>query len=141
MNILPTIDLFANLNPLTGQQYKRAMFARANLISTKGNIFHLSNGMQIRGDKIIAGKNILPINQFVVTEYDKKNVLHRRVQHLNIGSPFYVIFMKSYNQFLILDKRMFNSTYIKLFVLEDYDHNLFEPTILTPFTKVFKLKI
>jgi len=138
---LPTLDLFANLNPLTGQQYKRPLFARASLVSTKGNIFHLSNGMQIRGDKIISGRSILPINQFIVTEYDNKSVLHRRVQHLNIGSPFYVIFMKNYNQFLILDKRMFNSTYIKLFVLEDYDHNLFEPTILTPFTKIFKLKI
>lgn len=141
MNILPTVDLFSNLNPLTGQQYKRPTFFKANLVSIKGNIFHLSNGMQIRGDMVIAGQNRIPINQFVVTEYDNKGILHKRVQHLNIGSPFYVIYMKNYNQFLVLDKRMFNSTYIKLFVLEDYDHNLFEPTILTPFTKVFKLKI
>jgi len=141
MNILPTVDLFANLNPLTGQEYKSPLFFRANLVNTKGNMFNLSNGMQIRGDKVIAGKNILPINQFVVTEYDNRGILHKRVRYLNIGSPFYVIYMKNYNQFLILDKRMFNSTYIKLFVLEDYDHKLFEPTILTPFTKVFKLKI
>ena len=141
MNILPTVDLFANLNPLTGQEYKSPLFFRANLVNTKGNMFNLSNGMQIRGDKVIAGKNILPINQFVVTEYDNRGILHKRVRYLNIGSPFYVIYMKNYNQFLILDKRMFNSTYINLFVLEDYDHKLFEPTILTPFTKVFKLKI
>jgi hypothetical protein len=126
---------------LTGQEYKSPLFFRANLVNTKGNMFNLSNGMQIRGDKVIAGKNILPINQFVVTEYDNRGILHKRVRYLNIGSPFYVIYMKNYNQFLILDKRMFNSTYIKLFVLEDYDHKLFEPTILTPFTKVFKLKI
>ena len=141
MNILPTVDLFANLNPLTGQEYKSPLFFRANLVNTKGNMFNLSNGMQIRGDKVITGKNRLPINQFVVTEYDNRGILHKRVRYLNIGSPFYVIYMKNYNQFLILDKRMFNSTYIKLFVLEDYDHKLFEPTILTPFTKVFKLKI
>jgi dolichyl-diphosphooligosaccharide--protein glycosyltransferase/undecaprenyl-diphosphooligosaccharide--protein glycosyltransferase len=141
MNILPTVDLFANLNPLTGQEYKSPLFFRANLVNTKGNMFNLSNGMQIRGDKVITGKNRLPINQFVVTEYDNRGILHKRVRYLNIGSPFYVIYMKNYNQFLILDKRMFNSTYVKLFVLEDYDHKLFEPTILTPFTKVFKLKI
>ena len=103
MNILPTVDLFANLNPLTGQEYKSPLFFRANLVNTKGNMFNLSNGMQIRGDKVIAGKNILPINQFVVTEYDNRGILHKRVRYLNIGSPFYVIYMKNYNQFLILD--------------------------------------
>jgi len=141
MNILPTIDLFANLNPLTGKQYKQALFFRANLVSTQNSIFHLSNGMEIRGSNIKYGNNILPINQFVVTEYDNKGILHKRVRHLNIGSNLYVIYMKNYNQFLILDKRLFNSTYIQLFVLENYDPKLFEPTILTPFTKVFKLKI
>jgi dolichyl-diphosphooligosaccharide--protein glycosyltransferase/undecaprenyl-diphosphooligosaccharide--protein glycosyltransferase len=36
MNILPTVDLFANLNPLTGQEYKSPLFFRANLVNTKG---------------------------------------------------------------------------------------------------------
>ena len=141
MNILPTIDLFSNLNLLTGKQFKSPLFSRANLISTKGNIFHLSNGMQIIGGAIKSGNNIIPINQFVVTEYDNRGILHKRVRHLNIGSSIYVIYMKNYNQFLILDKRIFNSTYIQLFVLENYDPELFEPTILTPYAKVFKLKI
>ena len=141
MNILPTIDLFSNLNLLTGKQFKSPLFSRTNLISTKGNIFHLSNGMQIIGGAIKSGNNIIPINQFVVTEYDNRGILHKRVRHLNIGSSIYVIYMKNYNQFLILDKRIFNSTYIQLFVLENYDPELFEPTILTPYAKVFKLKI
>ncbi len=141
MNILPTIDLFANLNLLTGKKYKSPLFSRANVISTQGNIFHLNNGMQIIGGNIKSGNNIIPINQFVVTEYDNKGILHKRVRHLNVGSNIFVIYMRNYNQFLILDKRIFNSTYIQLFVLENYDPELFEPTILTPFTKVFKLKV
>ncbi len=141
MDILPTIDLFSNLNPATGRNYRSPLFIRAGLIKRTINSFYLSNGMQIIGGSIRRGNNILPIEQLVTTEYDKKGLLHTTTKHLHIGSGVYVIYMKNYNQFLILDKRLFNSTYIQLFVLEHYDHKLFEPTILTPFVKVFKLKV
>jgi len=52
-----------------------------------------------------------------------------------------VIFMKNYNTFLVLDSEVFNSTYIQMFVLENYDKKLFEPVILNPQAKVYKLKI
>ncbi len=141
MDILPTIDLFSNLNPMTGQNYRQPLFIRVGLIKQDRNSFYLSNGMQITGSNIRRGNSILPIEQFIVTEYDNKGVLHTRTKHLHIGSGVYVIYMKNYKQFLILDKRLFNSTYIQLFVLEHYDPKLFEPTILTPFVKVFKLKV
>jgi len=54
---------------------------------------------------------------------------------------FYIVYMKSYNTFLVLDEAMLNSTYIQLFVFENYDKSLFEPVILDPSSKVFKLKI
>ena len=57
------------------------------------------------------------------------------------NSPINVIYMKSYNKFLVLDKKMFNSLYIQLFVLENYDNKLFEPVILNPLSKIYKLKI
>jgi len=141
MGILPTIDLFSNLNPETGQQYRSPMFYRAKPVRNVGNSILLNNGMEIRGGAIHINGRETPINQMVVTEYDAKGVLHKSVQHIDVGSPVYVIFMRNYNQFLILDKRLFNSTYIQLFVLENYDPKLFEPVILTPLAKVFKLKI
>ena len=52
-----------------------------------------------------------------------------------------LIYMQAYNTFLVLDEAMFNASYIQLFVLENYDEKLFEPIILEPHAKVFKLKI
>ena len=49
--------------------------------------------------------------------------------------------MKSYNRFLVLDQKTLNSTYIQLFVFENYDKNLFEPVITSPLSKIYKLKI
>jgi dolichyl-diphosphooligosaccharide--protein glycosyltransferase/undecaprenyl-diphosphooligosaccharide--protein glycosyltransferase len=49
--------------------------------------------------------------------------------------------MQNYNQFLVVDEQTYQSLYFQLFVLENYDKELFEPTILTPLAKIYKLKI
>ena len=140
MNILPTIDLFSNMNLETGKQYKQGMFYRGQAIEKKNGIITLDNGIKIQNGVLHLGLKKLPINQFIVTQYNKNGVLTKQIQHFNIGSPYYVIYMSNYNQFLILDKRLFNSSYIQLYVLENYDPELFEPTILTPMLKIYKLK-
>jgi dolichyl-diphosphooligosaccharide--protein glycosyltransferase/undecaprenyl-diphosphooligosaccharide--protein glycosyltransferase len=141
MGIIPTIDLFSNLNLSTGKQFQRAIFYRASPVSNNGGVMRLSNGMEIRGGVISVGRKSLPINQIITTAYDSKGVLQKSRQIMNIGSDIYVIFMQNYNQFLILDKRMFYSLYVQLFVLENYDTDLYEPVILDPFTKIYRLKI
>jgi len=42
---------------------------------------------------------------------------------------------------LIVDEKTYNSMFIQLMVLENYNKKLFEPVILTPSAKVYKLKI
>jgi len=140
MNLIPTIDLFSNMSIETGKPYKRGMFYTSQAISNKNGIITLNNGLKIKNGSLYFGAKQIPINQFIVTEYDAKGILHKQAQRFNIGASTYVIFMKNYNKFVILDKRLFNSLYIQLFVLENYDAELFEPTILTPMTKVYKLK-
>lgn len=141
MNLVPTIDLFSNMSLKTGKQYKRGMFYTGQAISNNNGVIKLNNGIEINNGMLKLGKSQVPISQLIVTEYDSKGHLQKSVQHLNIGASVYVIYMKNYNKFLILDKRFFNSLYVQLFVLENYDLDLFEPTILTPMTKIFKLKI
>ena len=49
--------------------------------------------------------------------------------------------MQAYNNFLVLDEAMFNSTYIQLFVLENFDSKFFEKVSFDPYSKVYRLKI
>ena len=49
--------------------------------------------------------------------------------------------MSNYKQFLVVENSVYNSLYFQLFVFENYDKELVEPTILTPLAKVYKLKI
>ena len=143
LNILPTIDLFSNLDLLTGKQKPRPLFYASNSIQNSTTSINIGNGIEImkKNGYIKIGNNTVPMNQFVVTEYDAKGILHKNVQTINSNSTVFVIYMKSYNKFLVLDKRLYESMYIQLFVLENYDKDLFEPVITTPLTKVYKLKI
>ena len=77
---------------------------------------------------------------FSETSYDEKGRLNVKEYKNDENSKIYVIFMRDYGRFLILDESMLNSAYIQLFVLERYDERLFEPVILSGAAKVYRLK-
>jgi dolichyl-diphosphooligosaccharide--protein glycosyltransferase/undecaprenyl-diphosphooligosaccharide--protein glycosyltransferase len=142
LNIFPTVSLFSNLNLQTGQQNKRPFFfVSRNFKQTAKGINLGSNIDLYNTGRIQIGNNNLNVNKIVTTFYDKKNKLHTEIQTIDKNSPVNVIFMKNYNTFLVIDNQVFNSVYIQLFVLENYDKSLFEPVILNPQVKIYKLKV
>ncbi|MBD3841635.1 MAG: peptide transporter [Campylobacterales bacterium] len=143
MDIFPTVTLFSNLDLMTGNKGARPFFYKSNSIKDNGNIISLGNGINIIKNKgqVQIGKQTLGINNFAVTQYDNSGKLQKQIQSVDKNSPISIIYMKNYNQFLVLDQKMFESLYIQLFVLENYNSNLFEPVILDPLTKIYKLKI
>jgi len=143
MSIFPTVNLFSNIDLMTGKKGSRPFFYKSNTIKDSGNTIALGNGINIFKNKgqIQIGKKTFTINNFAVTQYNSKGILNKKIQTIDKNSPISVIYMKNYNQFLVLDKNSYNSTYIQLFVLENFDKNLYEKVILTPLVKVFKLKI
>lgn len=143
LNILPTVALFSNLDLKTGKKNRRAFFYTSQNFKDDGKVLHLGNNISLykKTGEINIGKQKLRINNFIVTQYDKKGKLQKNIQILDRSSSLNVIYMKNYNKFLVLDSDMFHSLFIQMFVLEEYDHTLFEPIILNPLTKVYKLKI
>lgn len=143
LNILPTISLFSNIDLMTGEKGKRPLFFKSNGFKEEGNIIVLSKDLTILKDKgqIKIGNRATKLNNFVITQYDNKGKLRKRYQKIDRNSNINVIFMKNYNTFLVLDNKMYESLFIQLFVLEDYDKNLFEAVIFDPLVKVYKLKI
>ncbi|MEA3352453.1 MAG: STT3 domain-containing protein [Campylobacterota bacterium] len=143
LNIFPTVTVFSNLDLVTGNKKARPFFYQSRRFKDNADVIELGNGIKIlkKQGKIQIGEQTLGINNFCVTKYDNKGVLRKQIQIIDRSSPLSVIFLKSYNQFLILDSKMFNSTYIQMFALENYDKELFEPVILNPMAKVYKLKI
>ena len=143
LNILPTVSLFSNLDLTTGEKKKRPFFFLSRNFKESKDGVNLGSGVYLHDKKgqIQIGKQFVNINNFVVTLYDKQGILKKQVQTLDRNSSINVIYMKNYNTILVLDNNVYNSTYIQMFVLENFDKGLFEAVILSPHAKVYKLKI
>jgi len=143
LRIFPTVSLFSNLDLMTGNKNPRIFFYQSKNFKDTGKVINLGSGISIHKEQGVVqiGEKALKINSFVLTEYDKTMKLHKKIQVIDKNSPINVIFMKSYNTFLVMDSNIFNSSFIQMFVLENYDKNLYEPVILNPHSKIYKLKI
>jgi hypothetical protein len=143
LNIYPTVEVFSNLNTITGQLYPNPLFYQTRNFVQRGDVIDLGAGLKVdvKQGLLISGNQKVKLNQFIIVEYDNKMQLRKKHIKIDENSNFFVIYMKSYHKFLVLDRHTFNSTYIKLFVLEEYNKNLFTPVILSPLAKVYKLNI
>jgi len=143
INIYPTVTLFSNIDLMSGAKGKQPFFFASRNFKDLGNVIQLAQNVYLdkRNLQLTLGDKTIPIKRFVKTYYDKSMKLHKEVQPVNLSSNISVIYMQNYNTFLIIDEKTYNSLYIQLMVLENYDQNLFEPVILVPGVKVYKLKI
>jgi dolichyl-diphosphooligosaccharide--protein glycosyltransferase/undecaprenyl-diphosphooligosaccharide--protein glycosyltransferase len=142
MNIFPTVGLFSNIDLKSGKQAIKPFFYQTTKFKDNGKFISLGQGIVF--DKIRAiikiGNIERPIDSFYITEYKKDGKLHVTRLQSRAGANLSIIFMKNYGKILIVDHNTFKSTYIQLFVFENYSPQLFEPVILTPLAKVYKLK-
>ncbi len=143
MGILPTISRFSDIDLMNGKTNRRPFMYQTNRFKDSKDILNLSNGVLFnkKTGMLKIGNQEVPVKEFLMTAYDKNKKLIRQRQRIHKNANMYLVFMRSYNTFLVLDESMLNSTYIQLFVFENYDKNLFEPVILDPSAKIFKLKI
>ncbi len=146
MEIFPTVAKFSYLDLKSGSLYKEPLFLPTQPIKQKGSQLALlyQNRYQflldLKSGSVKIGKKIYKIKNFIITQYDKAQKLHTQTQGIHFDGDINVIYMKNYNRVLLLDDTMLHSSYIELFVLEKYNPNYFQPVILTPLAKVYKLQ-
>lgn len=143
LDIFPTVMLFSNIDLKSGKTASSPFFYQSAQFQQRKNILDLGRGVEADLEKGILAINNqqVKINMFVSTQYDNTQKLHVGANKLHEEGEVSVIYMKSYNRFLVMDKAMFNSAFIQLFVLEQYDKTLFEEVIMTPMAKVYRLRI
>lgn len=141
LSIFPTISKFSEIDLMSGKMEREPFFFMTRYMQDKGNYIDLSRGVALDKDgaSILIGDTKITLNRFITTKYDKDMQLQINSETLNPKGELYAIFMSDYRQLLLLDEEMFNSTFVQLFVLQNYDEQYFKPVILTPFAKVYKL--
>jgi len=143
LNIYPTVKLFSNIDLMTGEMGKNPFFYQTSQFSENGEFIELGNEIRLskKDGTLVVGNNNIKLKRFVKTSYISKEKLTVQAQEVAFDGTLNVIYMENYRQFLVVDEETYNSTYFKLFVLEEIDGEFFEPVTLTPLLKIYKLKI
>ncbi|WP_457743603.1 STT3 domain-containing protein [Sulfurimonas sp.] len=142
LNIFPTVTVFSNLDLNTGEKGPNPFFFVSRNFRQNGDKISLGRGVSFlqKSGEIVLGSKKIKIKHFSVVWYDKHKKLHKQDEIGDYNSHLNLIYMKNYNTILVLDDKMYNSLFIQLFVFENYDKSLFEPVIMNPLVKVYKLK-
>ncbi|MBQ9876680.1 MAG: general glycosylation pathway protein, partial [Campylobacter sp.] len=141
-NIFPVIMQFSNLDLKTGQKFVDPLYYSGAFYGKDEYGVNIGGGVMLRNDLLVAkiGGKEYSINTFYETSYDANGRLIVKESAIDSSAGLFVIFMKDYGRFILLDNSALNSAYVQLFILEKYDRELFEPVILNPAAKIYKLK-
>lgn len=142
--IFSTVASFSFVDLETGKINKPFTFSAAYPLDVKNGEIYLSNGIALSDDfrsfkinnSIISVNSIIEINSIKQGEY--------KITPIDDTAQFYIFYLKDstipYAQFILMDKTMFNSAYVQMFFLGNYDKNLYDLVINARDAKVFKLK-
>ncbi len=142
MNIFPTVQLFGNLDLTTGKEERKSAFYATYAIKDDNSLLTFANGIKFNANKgyVEIGNQKVGVKYFMSTKMLKNGKTKLQSQLYSVDGQFVVIYMKSYNRFLITDVETFKSTYVQMFVLGKYNKNLFELVVSSPYSKIYKLK-
>ncbi len=143
LDILPTVKLFSNIDLSTGNPLSQPFFYSTQRFQDIGNVIQFGNGVALLKNegKVQIGQQKVPLGEFIKVSYTQAGKISVNRQTVNPMSHISIIYLESYNRFLILDSEYLNSTFIQMFVFENYDHDLFEAVTLNPLIKIYKTKI
>jgi dolichyl-diphosphooligosaccharide--protein glycosyltransferase/undecaprenyl-diphosphooligosaccharide--protein glycosyltransferase len=143
MGIFPTVALFGNLDLITGKPKRKMRFNVTRAVKNAQGKLWLANGIIFDGKKgelIIQNKHV-PLKSFVVAQFQRGGKTRIQTQPYHLDGDWVVVFLKSYGRFVIMDTETFRSMYVQMFMLGKYDKKLFEPVVVSPYARIYKLKI
>lgn len=150
--IFSTVAIFSSMNFDTGLVDKdnplffsaAEPYIQSEKIAQNGEI-PLSNNIILSNDfrTFKVNGQAFALNSFIqVNSIDKGDYT---ITPFDNNSQYYLFFLKDSViprvQYVLMDKTMFNSAFVQMFFLGNYDKNLYDLVISTKDAKIFKLKI
>ncbi|MBR2156940.1 MAG: general glycosylation pathway protein, partial [Campylobacter sp.] len=112
-NIFPVIMQFSNLDLKTGQKFVDPLYYSGAFYGKDEYGVNIGGGVMLRNDLLVAkiGGKEYSINTFYETSYDANGKLVVKEIAIDSSAGLYVIFMKDYGRFILLDSTPLKSAY------------------------------
>ena len=141
VDMLPQIVKFSEIVLTTGKSLGAPLFYMGLPLSEETTNIDIGNEFILPSMTpefvAIKGKPA-PVNSYHYVQ-SRDGKLDTKSVTVDENAKICVVFLADYNRILLLDKKLFDSTFIQLFLFENYDKELFEPVILDPTVKIYKL--
>ncbi len=143
LNIFPTVSVFGNLDLMTGKALRKIVFYPTVAINNQKGILRFQNGIIFNSKKgrLKLGQMEGDVKYFIATQNTNDNKIQLQSQLYHVDGKYVVVYMKSYNRFIVMDIETFKSTYVQMFILGKYDKELYELVVASPYTRIYRLKI
>jgi dolichyl-diphosphooligosaccharide--protein glycosyltransferase/undecaprenyl-diphosphooligosaccharide--protein glycosyltransferase len=138
-NIFPTVAVFSNRNINTGEVYPPHFFYKNRLVKRGKYLFIGKIPVDLARRAVVINNRLIPIKTIAVVAYEKNGKLIKKIQQIN-PEGLDLIILQSYGEAMLMDDYYFNSTFVQMFVFENYNKKLFKPVILSPWMKIYKIK-
>ena len=141
VRIIPQIVKFSMLDLATGKPFETPSFYVGTMYNQKDGSIDIGSGFKLPSDEpefVLDDGEKKPIHSwYKVNLKDGKTEITSKI--IDENAKVRVVILPHYAVALLLDKKLFDSTFIQLFLFENYDKELFEPVVLDPTVKIYKL--
>jgi len=142
MRIFPTVGVFGNINLETGAKGRNMHFYPSSVARQQGGKILLRNGIiydAIKGT-VTMGNQTKKVYRFDTVQYSADNKTQVQSKLYSMSGEYCVIYLKSYGQVVVMDRKTYESAYVQMFMLEKYNKELFELVVFSPYSKIFRVK-
>jgi len=142
MRIFPTVGLFGNIDLTTGQKERNIAFYPTHVVKQNGPQLLFSNGIifNMQTGTLSIQDRVVKVKRFDAVQYQSHGKSKYKSELMNIDGAYCVIYLKTYEQFVVVDKKTYDSAYVQMFMLGKYDKDLFELVVSSPYSKIYKIK-
>ncbi len=142
MRIFPTVGVFSNLDLKTGRKERKIIFYPTSIVNQNGSKIVLRNGIvyDMASGMLTMGSQNAKVHRFDMVEYRPNGESIHNSQINHVDGTFCVVFLKTYNSFVVMDKETYNSAYVQMFMLDNHDKELFDLVVSSPYGKTYRVK-
>ena len=141
-NIFLTVSKFGNINLKTGKSLGNMWFYPTYARSQKGYILGFSNGIlfDIKNGELITNKSKIPVKYYINVNFKKNGDIEVMPKKYAHNGDKVVMFIRNTRRFILMDIDALQSNYVQMFLLGNYDKDLFELVVKSPSSRVYRVK-
>lgn len=142
LDIFPTVARFSQVDLKTGKVEQEHFFYQSRNFTKRGDILYLGRGIELllKRAALKVGNRELPLSRYTTILFDKNGKSEVKTQLITPMAMINIIHLPQMRRILVVDNSFYDSVYFQLYLFDNYDKELFEPVIIDPFVKIYRLK-